>query len=140
MTLLGDRELAVAQGVPELDGLVARAGNDLTVIGREGDGENVVVVADEAPGSLTGGELPETESVIPGGGESVGAVAADNAVRDDVGVALEGTLGDTVGGIVAGQVPDDEGLVATAGEQHVGAAEEKKQKNRQLAPWCSSIR
>jgi hypothetical protein len=42
-------------------------------------------------------------------------------VRDDVRVALEAALGVTVGLLVAGKVPDDQGLVATAREQHVGA-------------------
>lgn len=54
VTLIGDCELAVSQGVPELDGPVAGAGNDLAVVGREGDGQNIVGVADEAAGGLTG--------------------------------------------------------------------------------------
>lgn len=36
-------------------------------------------------------------------------------------VALEAALGVTVGLLVAGEVPDDQGLVAAAREQHVGA-------------------
>ena len=43
------------------------------------------------------------------------------AVGDDVGVALEATLGVAVRGLVAGQVPDDESLVARSGQEHVGA-------------------
>jgi hypothetical protein len=46
-------------------------------------------------------------------------------VRDDVGVTLEAALGVTVGLLVAGEVPDDQGLVATAREQHVGAIRKK---------------
>lgn len=38
-------------------------------------------------------------------------------------VALEGALGDTVGGLITGKVPDDEGLVAGTGQQHVGVLE-----------------
>jgi hypothetical protein len=38
-----------------------------------------------------------------------------------VGVAVEAPLGVTVRGLVAGQVPDDESLVARSGEEHVGA-------------------
>ena len=48
------------------------------------------------------------------------------AVRDDVGVTLEAALGVTVGLLVAGKVPDDQILVATAREQHVGAIDEEK--------------
>jgi hypothetical protein len=38
-----------------------------------------------------------------------------------VGVAVEAPLGVTVRGLVAGQVPDDQSLVARSGEEHVGA-------------------
>jgi len=38
VSLLGDRELAVTKSVPELDGAVAGAGNDLSVVGGEGYG------------------------------------------------------------------------------------------------------
>lgn len=49
------------------------------------------------------------------------AVACTYAVGDDVGVAVEAPLGVAVRGLVAGQVPDDERLVARAGEKHVRA-------------------
>jgi len=39
-----------------------------------------------------------------------------------VGVTVEATFGVTVRGLVAGEVPDDEGLVAGSGQEHVGAA------------------
>ena len=65
MVLVGDGELAVAERVPQLDGAVARARDDLAVVGGEGDGENVVGVADEAAGGDTGGELPEAEGLVP---------------------------------------------------------------------------
>ena len=42
-------------------------------------------------------------------------------VRNDVGVTLQRALGVSVLGLVAGEVPDDEGLVAAGGEEHVGA-------------------
>lgn len=38
-----------------------------------------------------------------------------------MGVAVEAALGIAVRGLVAGQVPDDERLVARAGEEHVRA-------------------
>jgi hypothetical protein len=39
-----------------------------------------------------------------------------------VGVTVEATFGVTVRGLVAGEVPDDEGLVAGSGQEHVRAA------------------
>ena len=74
MALVGDGVLAVTERVPQLDGAVARAGHDLAVVGGEGDGQNVIGVADEAAGGDTGGQLPETKSLVPGGRKSVGTV------------------------------------------------------------------
>ena len=83
MPLLVDGELAVTEGVPQLDRAVARARNDLTVVGRERDGKNVVGVADESSGGGAGGKLPQAESLVPGGGKGVGTVRGDDleAVR-----------------------------------------------------------
>jgi hypothetical protein len=59
-------------------------------------------------------------------------------------VALEATLGVAVRGLVAGQVPDDESLVARSGQEHVGAGAMLAERlvARRLAGWagrrCSS--
>ena len=84
MTLVRDCKFAVTQSVPELDCAVARAGDDLTVIGREGDGEDVVGVADKTASGYAGGEFPETEGLVPGGREGICAVGGDYAVGNDV--------------------------------------------------------
>lgn len=118
MSLLGDGELAVTEGVPELDRAVAGSRYDLSVVGREGDRQNIVGVSDETAGGGTGGKLPEAESLVPGGRESVGTVRRDHltsslstsfcalptrrtyAIRHDVFVSLERSLGDTVRGFI----------------------------------------
>lgn len=78
MALVGDGVLAVTEGVPELDGPVTGTGNNLSVVGGEGNGKNVVGVADETAGGDTGGELPQAEGLVPGGGKSVGTVRGDH--------------------------------------------------------------
>ena len=78
MSLVGDSVLAVAEGVPQLDGPVAGSGNDLPVVGGERDGEDIVGVSDETAGGLAGGELPEAEGLVTGRGQSVGTVRGDN--------------------------------------------------------------
>lgn len=65
VALVGDGELAVTEGVPQLDRAVARAGDDLTVVGGERDGQDVVGVADEAAGGGAGGELPKSQGLVP---------------------------------------------------------------------------
>lgn len=37
-----------------------------------------------------------------------------------MGMAVQASLGVTVGRLVAGQVPDDESLVTGGGEEHIG--------------------
>jgi hypothetical protein len=78
VALVGDGVLAVTEGVPQLDGAVTGSGDDLTVVGGERDGENVVGVADKGAGGVTGGQLPQTERLVPGGGQSVGTVGGDH--------------------------------------------------------------
>lgn len=78
VALVGDGVLAVTEGVPQLDGAVTGTGDDLTVVGGERDGQNIVGVADESAGGVTGGELPEAERLIPRGGQSVGTVGGDH--------------------------------------------------------------
>jgi len=111
VSLFGDGKLAVTESVPELNGSIARSGDNLSVIGGEGDGENIVRVSNKSSGSGASRKLPEAESLVPGGRESIGSVRGDDAVRNDVRVAVKGPLWVAVRALVAGQVPDDQGLV-----------------------------
>lgn len=120
MTVVGDVELALAEGVPELDGAVTRTGDDLAVVGGEGDGENVGGVADEAASGGAGVQVPETEGLVPRGGESELAVGGDDNVGDEVVVAVEDSLGVTVVGVITAELPDDDGAVTRSGEEEVG--------------------
>ena len=120
----GDGVLALAEGVPELDGLVAGAGDDLAVVDGKGDGEDVLGVADEAAGGLAGVDLPEAEGAVPGSGEGELTVGGDDDVGDEVGVAAEGAAGVAVGIVLAGagvgEGPADDGLVTGGREDEVG--------------------
>lgn len=66
MALIGNGELAVTEGVPELNSSIAGSRDDLSVIGGEGNRENIVGVTHESASSRAGGELPEAESLVPG--------------------------------------------------------------------------
>lgn len=96
VAIFGELVLALTKGVPELDGLVTGAGDDLTVVGREGDGQNVVGVTDEAAGGGAGGEVPETEGLVPGGRKSKLTIRRDGKVLNEVVVAQQGLAGNTV--------------------------------------------
>ena len=80
--------LALSQGVPELDSAIARSGDDLTVVYGEGDGENVLGVAEETAGGGTGVDVPKTESAVPRAGKAELAIRRDHNVLDGVAVAL----------------------------------------------------
>lgn len=60
MALILNFELALAEGVPELDGLIAGSGNNLAVVGAEADAENILFVAHKALGGQTGVEVPQS--------------------------------------------------------------------------------
>lgn len=81
VTLVSDGVLAVTESVPELDGAVAGARDDLTVVGGEGDGEDIVGVANEAASGSAGGKLPEAEGLVPRGRQGVGTIGGDNLKR-----------------------------------------------------------
>ena len=81
MALVGNGKFAVAQRVPQLDRTVPRSRDDLTVVGGEGDGEDIVGVADETAGRHAGSEFPQPESLVPRGGEGVGTVGRDHLER-----------------------------------------------------------
>lgn len=119
VTVVGDVELALAQGVPELDGAVARARNDLAVVSREADREHIGGVADEAAGGGAGVQVPQTQGLVPRGRESKLAVGRDDNVGNKVVVAVEDALGVAVVGVVAAELPDDDGAVTRSGEQQV---------------------
>jgi hypothetical protein len=78
VALVGDGVLAVTEGVPQLDSSVARAGNNLTVVGRERNGKNVVGVADKSPSSGTGSQLPKSQGLVPRGGQGVRAIGGND--------------------------------------------------------------
>jgi hypothetical protein len=131
MSFFCDGELAVAEGVPELDCLISATTDYLSVVGREGDGEDVVGVADEATGGFASVEIPETEGLVPGCGKSVLTVRRDDNVLHEVVVSLplvpctdrqylESPLCVSVGAFLPGESPDNDGLVARGGNDHVG--------------------
>ncbi|DAZ95999.1 TPA: hypothetical protein N0F65_009300, partial [Lagenidium giganteum] len=119
VAFLRDRVLALAEGVPELDGLVTRARHDLTVVGAEGDRQHILGVSDEAAGGDAGVQVPETESAIPRARERELAIRRDDDVLHEVRVALETTTGEAVRLTVVGELPHEQRLVARGRQEKV---------------------
>ncbi len=88
VTLVSDGVLAVAEGVPEFNCAVTGTGDDLAVVGGEGDGKDIVGVADESTGGVAASEFPQTESLVPRGRQGVGAVRGDDLEETDASVNM----------------------------------------------------
>ena len=63
--------LAFTAGVPDLDGLVARTGDDQAVVRREGSAQNIVSVANELANRAAIAQIPQTHGAIPRSSQSV---------------------------------------------------------------------
>lgn len=111
VSVVNNVELALSKGVPELDGSVSGSRDDLSVVGREGDAEDVTGVSDELSGGQSGVQVPESEGLVPRGREGELAVRGDRDVRDEVVVSVEDLLGETEGVLVSGKLPNDDSLV-----------------------------
>lgn len=114
-----DGVLALTKRVPQLDRTVTRSGHDLTVINRESNREDVFRVTHEAASRYAGSKVPEAELAVPGAGESELTVGGEDNILDEVGVASEAPMGDTVGLLLLGQVPEDDRFVARGSNNHV---------------------
>lgn len=68
-------------------------------------------MANESTRRLTGVKVPETKSVIPRCREGELAIGGDDDIRDEVIVSVQNTFWIAVRILVAGQLPDDDGLV-----------------------------
>jgi hypothetical protein len=117
-----DGVLALTECVPDLDGAVA--GGGVVVVNGEGDGEDVLLMADKAAGGDTGGEVPQVELTVPGSGQSKLTVGAEDDILNEMGVTSEMVEQDVVvsGSVVlpgldgVGEVPDQQRLVAGGGD------------------------
>ncbi|KAF0730094.1 hypothetical protein Ae201684_012390 [Aphanomyces euteiches] len=122
VAVFGDGVLAFTQGVPQLDRAIAGAGNDLTVVSRKSDRQDILRVSNEAAGGDAGVQVPQTEGTIPRAGQGELTIRRDDNIFDEVGVA-----GQTAASIavvfrvgVVGKLPDKDGLVAGRRDDQVG--------------------
>ena len=84
VALVLDGVLALGEGVPQLDALVAAGGHDLPVVHGEGHGQHVLGVVLEPAGRLAGAQVPQAETLVPGTREGEMAIRGQNNIRDEV--------------------------------------------------------
>ncbi len=56
---------ALSKSVPKLNSLITGSRDNLTVVHREGNGEDILGVSNETTGSLSTVDLPKTEGSVP---------------------------------------------------------------------------
>jgi len=117
--------LAFSLNVPDLDLVVASSGKDLSVIGGEGNGEDISGVTAKLDLGLSGSEVPKTDGTVPRGGEAMEAVTGEADLVDEVRVTGEHTGGSTplsvllVVVVLVIEVPLDEGLIARSRDEEL---------------------
>lgn len=120
-----DGELALTKSVPQLDGLVTGSRDNLSVISRESNAENILGVSNEPTCGGSGGNIPKAEGVIPGSRECELSVRGNHDVLDEVVVSVKGTLGEATALsvlLLAVELPDNDSLVTRSRNDHVGFA------------------
>jgi len=120
VTLIVDGVLALSESVPQLDGLISRTRDDLSIVGREGDAQDVLTVADKTTSSGSKVEVPEAKSTIPRTREGELTVRRDDNVLDKVRVSCQRSLWNTIVLFrFLGQTPDHHGLISRTSQDHV---------------------
>lgn len=65
----------------------------------------------KTPGSLASSKVPQTQGLVPRPRKGVVSVAGENHVTNEMRVAVQTLLWDTVVGLVTGEFPDDQCFV-----------------------------
>jgi len=111
--------LTLPQGIPQLDGLVPRAGHNLPVVNRECNTENILGVSYKAPGCRTCVQIPQSQGSIPRAGERKLSIRRDDHILDKVRVASEAATREAIVSFFSGQVPDDDAFVSRRRQDEV---------------------
>lgn len=111
VTIVNNVELALSKGVPELDRSVSRSRNDLSVVGRERDRQDITSVTDKLSGGQTRVQVPKTKSLVPRGRQSELSIGRNGNVGYKVVVTVQDLLGETEVVVISGELPDDDRLV-----------------------------
>jgi hypothetical protein len=94
MLVIDKGVLALTEGVPELDTSVTTGRDDLSVVSGEGNREDIRSVTDEGTDGGTGGDVPESESLVPRSRQGEETVRRDAYVLDSLVMTSKGTLGE----------------------------------------------
>lgn len=91
----------------------------MTVVGRERHGENFLLVSDELAHGLSGSQVPESQGLVPRGGNAEESIVGKGNVGDEVVVSGQGFVRHSVNAVLAFlvQLPDHNRFVSGSGNQ-----------------------
>jgi hypothetical protein len=123
-----DGVLALSKSVPKLDSLITSSRDDLTVVYRESNRENILGVSNETTSGLSRVDLPKTKGSIPGSRKAELSIGRDDNIGNEVVVSTKSTESISVSvrlsifgdGCLMGESPYHDGLVTRRGENNVG--------------------
>lgn len=113
VSLFFESVFAFSKSVPQLDGLVTRSRDDLSVVSGEGNRENVLGVSNKSSGGGSSIQVPQSEGSIPRSRQTELSIRGDDDILNKVGVTVEGSSWSSVVLVTfSGEVPDHESLIS----------------------------
>ena len=120
VSLVFDGVLAFSESVPQLDGLVSGSRNDLSVIERESNRQDVLGVSEELSGGDSSVDIPESQGSVPRSRQGELSVGGNSEILNKVGVSNQNLLGNTIGLFrLLGQVPYEESLISRSRDEGI---------------------
>mmetsp|Transcript_36633 Transcript_36633/g.55261 ORF Transcript_36633/g.55261 Transcript_36633/m.55261 type:complete len:377 (-) Transcript_36633:28-1158(-) len=119
VAVLRDGVLALGQGVPQAQGLVSAAGDDLAVVAGEGNAVHVAGVLVEGSDSGASVQVPQAHGLVPGAGQGELAIAGQDDAGHGLTVTSQGLAGVPDFLSIGGQLPDHQSLVPGRGDDQV---------------------
>jgi len=106
-----DGVFAFTKGIPQTDASITRTRNNLSVIRRESNAEDIIGVSSKNFGGCSTSEVPESQGFIPRAGESESSVRRQNNVLNKVGVTSESSFWGSSFVSISGKIPRDNGFI-----------------------------
>lgn len=114
-----NRVFALAQSVPQFNRLISGAGDDLSVVHGERDGQDVFAVTDKSSRGCARVQVPQSQGTVPGTGQGELPVRGDDDVLDKVRVTVQASSRVAVVAFFSGQRPQDDGFISGRGQENV---------------------
>jgi hypothetical protein len=144
VSVMGDLVLELSKSVPQIDGLISGSRDDLSVISRESNRQDILSMSNESSGGDTSVKIPQSKGSIPRSGESELSIRRDGKVLDEVSVSLHSSNWDSIFRVLTSELPFDDGLVSRSRQEHIrlrlcgGQRGDPSRVSSQFSSWDKS--